>query len=174
MPDRMPDRMSDKNVMVGITRSKVIVFSCRISSYTWKILFFAEFYPYGWKNATTPRSLVLRGAVQVANKYNHAFKSYKLGYTMIYRYTPITLVLIQEFPQIEVSKNGWFIRETPNLKWMKTGGTPISGNLHPPGTGSAHSKPTRSVPSRVARCGLCPPAKRGIKKAGEPKIHGIE
>ena len=25
---------------------------------------------------------------------------------------------------------GWFIVENPNLKWMRTGGTPISGNLH--------------------------------------------
>ena len=25
---------------------------------------------------------------------------------------------------------GWFIREHPNLKWMMTGGIPISGNLH--------------------------------------------
>ena len=26
-------------------------------------------------------------------------------------------------------QNGWFIRENPDLKWMMTGGTPISGNL---------------------------------------------
>ena len=29
-----------------------------------------------------------------------------------------------------VPENGWFIRESPNLKWMMTGGTSISGNLH--------------------------------------------
>ena len=28
--------------------------------------------------------------------------------------------------------NGWFVVENPNLKWMGTGGTPISGNLHYP------------------------------------------
>jgi hypothetical protein len=25
---------------------------------------------------------------------------------------------------------GWFIMENPNKKWMRTGGTPILGNLH--------------------------------------------
>ena len=29
-----------------------------------------------------------------------------------------------------VSKTGWFMMENPNLKWMMTGGTPISGNLY--------------------------------------------
>ena len=29
-----------------------------------------------------------------------------------------------------VPQNGWFIVENPNLKWMITRGTPISGNLH--------------------------------------------
>ena len=27
-------------------------------------------------------------------------------------------------------QNGWFTMENPNLKWMRTGGIPISGNLH--------------------------------------------
>ena len=27
-------------------------------------------------------------------------------------------------------KNGWFIVGKPNLKWMMTGDTPISGNLY--------------------------------------------
>ena len=25
-----------------------------------------------------------------------------------------------------VPPNGWFIRENPNLKWMRTGGTPMT------------------------------------------------
>jgi len=25
---------------------------------------------------------------------------------------------------------GWFIRENPSIKWMRTGGTPIYGNPH--------------------------------------------
>ena len=29
-----------------------------------------------------------------------------------------------------VPQNGWFTRENPNLKWMITRGTPISGSLH--------------------------------------------
>jgi hypothetical protein len=29
-----------------------------------------------------------------------------------------------------VSKNTWFRMENPHLKWMMTGGTPISGNYH--------------------------------------------
>ena len=29
-----------------------------------------------------------------------------------------------------VPPNGWFTKENPNLKWMMTGGTPISGNFH--------------------------------------------
>ena len=31
---------------------------------------------------------------------------------------------------IGVPQNGWLIRESPNLKWMIHGGTPISGKLH--------------------------------------------
>ena len=29
---------------------------------------------------------------------------------------------------MEVPQNEWFIRENPNLKWMRTGGTPSLGN----------------------------------------------
>ena len=31
-----------------------------------------------------------------------------------------------------VPPNGWFIMEHPHLKWMRTGGTPVSGKLHFP------------------------------------------
>ena len=29
-----------------------------------------------------------------------------------------------------IPKNGWFVRENPNRKWMMTGGTPLFGNHH--------------------------------------------
>ena len=29
----------------------------------------------------------------------------------------------------KMDQNGWFVMENPNLKWMMTGGSPISGNL---------------------------------------------
>ena len=29
-----------------------------------------------------------------------------------------------------VPQNRWYVMENPNLKWMKIGGTPISGHLH--------------------------------------------
>ena len=31
---------------------------------------------------------------------------------------------------MRVPKNGWFISWNVLVKWMMTGGTPISGNLH--------------------------------------------
>ena len=31
---------------------------------------------------------------------------------------------------MEVTQNGWFWMEHPNIKWMMSGGTPISGSLH--------------------------------------------
>ena len=34
--------------------------------------------------------------------------------------------------------NRWFIMENANLKWMRTGGSPISGNLH---SGNLHALP---------------------------------
>ena len=49
-----------------------------------------------------------------------------------------------------VPQNFWFITENPNLKWMMTGGTPISGNLQDP---FVRTKPQRgsSSPTRPSQ-----------------------
>jgi hypothetical protein len=49
----------------------------------------------------------------------------------IYIYINIYYIYIYRgVPQMGVPENGWFIMGHPNLKWMITEGTPISGNLH--------------------------------------------
>ena len=42
----------------------------------------------------------------------------------------ILSTLEDQFPETEVSQNGWSITENPIYKWMITGGTPILRNFH--------------------------------------------
>jgi hypothetical protein len=37
---------------------------------------------------------------------------------------------ISRFLQMVVPQNGWFIMETPKIRWMMKWGTPILGNHH--------------------------------------------
>ena len=47
----------------------------------------------------------------------------------VYIYTYIMYTYIWGVPKMGIPRNGWFILDNPNLKWMMTGGTPTLGNL---------------------------------------------